>query len=418
MKVGSDPIFQEMPDMTPRWRKMGSDPIFLLFSAFLLSAPLQASEWSGNLALEVTRFVADPLDPRQGDSQVSLAFAPEWYTDWNDGDDRIQFAAFARWDSLDDERSHADLRELYWRRRFEAGELRVGLRKVFWGVTESQHLVDVINQTDGVENLDGEDKLGQPMLNYAWLGDFGTLDLFVLPYFRERTFAGVEGRLRLPLRIADDRALYESGAGRRHVDVALRWRHTLGDWDVGLAHFDGTAREPVFVPEMLPSSEVVLRPLYLQMRQTSLDLQATKEAWLWKLELVSRDWAPGRYTAATFGFERTLYGLRGSSADLGLIAEYLFDDRPAAERTTPFQDDLFLGARLAFNDTQSSELLAGVISDLAGDGMLASVEASRRFGQAFKLSLEARAVLRTEPTDFLHAFRADDYLRLEVGWYF
>ena len=53
--------------------------------------------------------------------------------------------------------------------------MRLGLRKVYWGVTESQHLVDVINQTEGVENLDGEDKLGQPMLNLALIVFFAPL---------------------------------------------------------------------------------------------------------------------------------------------------------------------------------------------------------------------------------------------------
>jgi len=54
----------------------------------------------------------------------------------------------------------------------------------FWGVTEFQHLVDIINQTDLVENIDTEDKLGQPMINLALINDWGTVDLFIMPYFR------------------------------------------------------------------------------------------------------------------------------------------------------------------------------------------------------------------------------------------
>ena len=53
------------------------------------------------------------------------------------------------------------------------GKFRVGVGKVFWGVTESQHLVDIINQTDLVENIDTEDKLGQPMLETTWLQNWG-----------------------------------------------------------------------------------------------------------------------------------------------------------------------------------------------------------------------------------------------------
>jgi len=395
------------------------------FALSLLAAPATAAEWSGDLTVEATGFVAAPLDPRQTDGAWSVAFEPEWYHDWNDGRDRLQVTVFGRWDSADEARSHLDLRELYWRHSFESAELRVGVRKVFWGVAESQHLVDVINQTDAVENLDGEDKLGQPMVNLAlldaaWAGG-GSVELFAMPWFRERTFASAQGRPRLAPRIEPELALWESSDQERHLDLAARWQRSVGAFDVGVAYFAGTARDPLFVATTYPppclSCEVVLAPLYLQARQWSLDLQNTQGAWLWKLEWLRRDWQPGRYTAATVGFERTAYGLFGGK-DLGLIVEYLFDDRPVALRTTPFDDDLFLGARLAWNDEQSTELLAGAILDLTGDGAFVSVEWRRRLGGSYTLALEARAILDATAGDPLAALRDDDYLRLELGWYF
>jgi hypothetical protein len=219
--------------------------------------------------------------------------------------------------------------------------------------------------------------------------------------------------------------VFESSDEERHVDYAARWQHTLGAFDLGVAFFSGTARDPLYQPVFhpggsplpFPGAELVLAPVYLQARQWSFDLQSTQDAWLWKLEWLTRDWRLGRYTAATFGFERTVYGVWGSK-DLGLIAEYLFDDRPVTQRVTPFEDDLFLGARLAWNDEQSTELLAGVIADLSDDGMFASVEWSRRLGASYKLSLEARAFLDNDPVDFLYALRDDDYLKLELGFYF
>jgi hypothetical protein len=33
------------------------------------------------------------------------------------------------------------------------------------------HLVDIINQTDGVESIDGEDKLGQSMMAFSLFKD-------------------------------------------------------------------------------------------------------------------------------------------------------------------------------------------------------------------------------------------------------
>ena len=72
----------------------------------------------------------------------------------------------------------------------------VGINSVFWRVVESNHLVDILNQTDLIEDIDGEEKLGQPMISLSTQQDWGGLSLFVLPWFRERTFPSEEGRLR------------------------------------------------------------------------------------------------------------------------------------------------------------------------------------------------------------------------------
>jgi hypothetical protein len=373
--------------------------------------------WSGYVAGEYRGFVDDPLDPVQHQHYGSLAIQPEYRQAWDNGRQAVKFAPFARWDSGDPERTHADLRELYWLKAGESYEWRVGVRKVFWGVTESQHLVDVINQTDLVENLDGEDKLGQPMANLALIGKWGTIDLFALPYFRERTFPGREGRLRTPLVVDSDQAVYESGRGKRHVDWAVRWSHHLGVWDIGLSHFYGTSREPRLVPGVSAGGLPVLIPHYDLIHRTGLDLQATVGNWLWKLEAIRQEGELDTFGAATAGLEYTFTGVFGTSADAGIVLEYLYDNRDA-RATSPFQDDVMLGVRLALNDTQSSEALLGVIVDRDSDARLYSIEASRRLGVHWKLGVEARAFSRQTPEDFLYTLRRDDYLQVELAYYF
>ena len=149
--------------------------------ACTVSAPAHGGEWSGEIAAEGRFFFSDALDPAQHNANLSVYFEPEFYHDWDDGDQRFAVTAFFRHDAGDDERSHVDLRELYWRKTINQFELSIGLRKVFWGVTESAHLVDIINQTDGVENIDTEDKLGQPMIDLRWVSDYGNFDFFVMP---------------------------------------------------------------------------------------------------------------------------------------------------------------------------------------------------------------------------------------------
>lgn len=377
------------------------------------------SDWSGYVAMETRWFPQNALYPEQFDGlQTSLAVEPEYYRRWDDGRQSFVFKPFVRLDQRDSERSHADIRELAWLRAADDWELRVGIRKVFWGVTESVHLVDIINQTDFVENLDTEDKLGQPMINLALIRDWGNLDFFVLPGFRERTFPGSEGRLRTQPVVDTDLARYESSAEDRHVDVAVRWFKSLGDWDVGLAHFHGTSREPMLEPAFNNQGQLVLAPRYNQIDQTSLDVQATLNDWLWKLEWFTRDGMGDRYTAAAGGFEYTLVGIFDSAADLGLISEYLFDDRDELA-TTPFQNDITLGLRLSLNDMQSSELLFGMTIDRDDTQQrFYNLEASRRIGERTKLSLEARFNSGLEASNVFGSLRKDDYVQAELAWYF
>ena len=267
-----------------------------------------------------------------------------------------------------------------------------------------------------MENLDGEDKLGQPMLKLSLEQDWGFLDLFVLPGFRERTYPGEDGRLRTHPRVDTSRAEYESGTEDKHVDFALRWSRSLGDWDLGLAHFHGTSRDPRLLPALI-EGEPRLIPFYDIIDQTSLDVQFTRGDWLWKLEALTRGGQEERYAAATGGFEYTRVGIVQSDADLGLLAEGMWDSR-GSDAPTAFQKDLFVGLRLTLNDVQSTELLGGVIQDLGSQARFLNLEASRRLGNAWKLSLEGRFFSNIPDNDPFTGIRRDGYLQIELARYF
>jgi hypothetical protein len=247
--------------------------------------------------------------------------------------------------------------------------------------------------------------------------DWGALSLFVLPGFRERTFPGKEGRLRLPL-VTDGDADYQSDAGRRHVDFAVRYAHYLGAWDFGAHYFKGTGREPRLV---LDSGFTRLIPTYDLINQLGADVQYTHEGWLWKFEGLWRAQHGDHFAAATAGFEYTLYQIRDSDADLGLLMEYSLDDRsddPAQAPPTLFDDDLFVGARLTLNDVQSTELLAGFVVDRDDRSTQLSIEAERRLDNHWSLELESLWFLNSDNSDFVAAFRDDSYVTLRLSRYF
>ncbi len=394
--------------------------LFVLLLAALFSvSPARGGEvdLSGNVELQARTFWDDSAWAGQDDQalQGSVVATAEirWYNEA--GNQRASFIPFLRWDAIDVERSLADFREAYWAFEGDGYELLVGANTVFWGVTESVHLVDIINQADFAGDIDGEDKLGQPMVRLALQRDWGELSAYLLPYFRQRTFAGRDGRFRPPLPVDTDRAVYESAAGEKHVDLALRYSHYIGDIDIGLNAFSGTSREPRFVPA--PDGQSLL-PVYDQVEQVGVDLQYTREAWLWKLEAIARDGATHSFAAAVGGFEYTFYQVTESAADIGLLVEYQYDGRDEAEPVTIADNDLFVGTRLALNDMQDTAVLAGFSYDTDTGETFVNVEAERRFGSDWFAELRLRAFSGAQEGDSTFWLQRDDYVELNITRHF
>lgn len=373
-------------------------------------------ELSGHVSAEGRFFLNDGQFSDQDNSNGSVALAAEFYHEWESGS-ALTFAPFARFDNEDSERTHLDIREFNYLYTRGSWELRLGIVKVFWGTTEFVHLVDIVNQTDLVENIDGEVKLGQPMAQVALINDWGVIDIFVLPYFRERTFPGPEGRLRLNLEVDTDNPLYESSDEERHVDYALRYSHYIGALDFGVSYFRGTGREPTLLPGTGGGGQPVLVPFYELIDQAGLDLQIVWGQWLLKFEAIHRSGQSEDFFAHTGGFEYTLVGLGGSATDVGIVGEWARDDREKAA-TTPYDDDIMTAVRVTFNDAAGSEILAGLALDMNTSARIVSVEASRRFGSRIRASLEAYSFVDIPIGDPLHDLRDDDFIRLEVAWYF
>ena len=372
---------------------------------------------SGNVAVEGTYFFEEVDRSGLSQSNLAISFQPEFYLERDDTRDSFLFSPFLRLDQQDSERSHADIRQLKWQKVSNTWELTAGIDTVFWGVTETIHLVNIINQVDQVESIDQEDLLGQPMVNLSLIRDWGTLDLYMLPYFRERTFAGRTGRPGSGFQVSNDLAIYESAAEQWHTDIAVRWSHSLDVWDWGLSHFYGTSREPRFSLDHVQTNsrgELEWIPIYEQIHQTGLDVQGTFESWLIKLETILRTGQGEGFWASAVGVEYSFYDLSGSGADLGIVAEYLYDERESSVS----DDDLVLGLRLTLNDISSTELLVAMVEDLSVHSRSYFIEASRRIGDDYKLSMELRGTSNIDNEDPLLSLKDDDYLRIELARYF
>ncbi|MCK4739657.1 MAG: hypothetical protein KAT46_06880 [Deltaproteobacteria bacterium] len=398
----------------------------IIFLSFIVFTPrVYSGELSGNVSVEARLFTESPssTSPITYDSQdrhnTSVALTPEYYSETSSGAVTFTFTPFLRLDSADNNRTHFDVRELFFLKVFDEWEIGFGIRKFFWGVTESAHLVDIINQVDLVESSGGEDKLGQPMINIAVEKDFGNFDFFLMPFFRERTFPGEGGRLRPPLVVDADLTEYQSKSEEQHVDFALRYSHYFGNWELGLSYFYGTGREPLLRAGLDDLGNPILIPRYIIINQGGLELQRNAGDFIFKFEGIYRDLGSEgeEFFSTVLGLEYTLVGLFESDADLGLIAEWLYDDRGENSQSL-MEDDIMIGLRLALNDVSGTEALLGVVEDLDSGSGFIFLESSRRFGDNIRASIEASIysnALRDEP---LSTLAGEDHIRLELFYFF
>lgn len=390
--------------------------------AFLVYLPMYAQsdntskinyDWSGELNTDHSYFFKDGLYSNQHSYYGSVSLKPELNLDWNDGRDLLVTTWFGRLNMHDTHRTHWDIRELYYQKLKDNWEISVGLKEIYWGVTESTYLVNVINQTDWVESFDQEQKLGQPMIHFTYLTSrLGTLDAFVLPYHRKRVFQSEAGRTRFPF-VVKDKVTYENSAEEYHLDLSARWSHSFHIFDVGVSHFYGTNREPV----LNITSDFKLEQFYEIMNQTGIDVQVTAGSWLIKFEGIRRETESSTFVASNIGFEYTFGNVNGKGLDIGILSEYLFDDRGDLT-TTGFQNDLFVGSRIALNDNEDTAILFGGIFDLDHSSKVLTIEAERRFYNVFKANLEVRLFRDFSTSDLFYPLRDDSFMKCSLGYHF
>ena len=373
------------------------------------------ASFSGQRSL-ATGFIVEPTLYLEGSAGASFTVSP-----------------FFRYDHSDPRRTHLDLREAYFLFFSDVGdggwEARLGVGQVFWGVAESQHLVDIVNQVDLVEHPNGGSKLGQPMAHVTWFGDWGTLELVGMPWHRARTFPGRRGRLRLPPLIDHTHVEYEGRAGRWRPAVASRYSRSFGAVDLGVSVFDGTSREPFFLEPLVgPGGAPTLVQHYGLIRQLGQDVQVTLGSWLLKAEAIQRSGArslvgrPQAYAATVLGGEYAFYAVGGSGVDVTLVGEWSFDSRgPTAtpgRSANVLENDVFFAGRAAFNDVQSTELTLSALADVRRATRALALEFRRRVSNAWSLRAEAVALLSVDPLDHFHAMRHDSFLDVSLVYHF
>jgi hypothetical protein len=311
---------------------------------------------------------------------------------WGNGANRISFKPYGRWD-IRGSRSLVDIREGYYLHVANGWDFLAGINTVRWGVVESRRLVNIINQVDLAWNIDGEELLGQPMVNLNINSpNWGTLSLYGLVGFRERHEPRLEDRLRAPL-IAHD-AIIRADDAERNINFAARYFNSVplgsGSVDVAFSYFHGVSREPRYIPTPLFPPFTGMIPIYDLIDQGGAEAVATFGSLQLKFEGIWR-WANSEdFGAAVTGFEYTVFNVMGSGMDLGLIGEHLVDNRSIFQPPTIYDHDIFVGMRLSVNDTGSTRFLGGLLVDYENDEKYITGKFATRVAADLLVELEGR----------------------------
>lgn len=441
---------------------------FLVFAVLMTAVTPASAQWDarGNLELEGRYFDLSEEDGTTG----SIAGQINLYRPLADPDLSFTAELFYRRDADDHRRSHGDIRQAFIRAVEGAIELNIGYRRVFWGVTESRSLVDIVNQRDLVEDIDGEARLGQPMLQLRWLPRAGTADFFVLPVARKRTFPGPEGHPRIPFRIAQEASRFPGGRQFR-LDYAARWQWRLRDADIAISWFDGAARSPDLLPclargsdfpntsrgpncnladaepelgplsntlldvlqllQLAPDDQqleedviaevmdnLVLVPDYPREQRAGLELQYLSGPLALRLEALARKRSSDWSFASVSGVEYTLPRFFDTGWSVGLLFEHLYDQRDEDVIAQRFSNDLFFGTRVSLNDLADTLVLAGAIVEPDLGNRLFALEASRRFGANWRVTLDARLFDDLPDDPIVDLLDGQNRVRLQIQRFF
>jgi hypothetical protein len=374
---------------------------------------------SGGLSGEIRAFPERPPRTEQDVQAAQPAFIGEARLEAHGPGKRfmVTFNPYLRYDAVDAQRSVFDLHELKVSAGGQRWHVKAGYDVEFWGVMEVVNPVNVLNQTDVTEDFLTKRKLGHPMVDYTLLGNFGTVDFYVLSGFRPMRFPTATARLSPAVPIYQDEVIYGSGRGRSQVEGAVRYFRNVRNVYFGVSQFYGYARDPEMLVAFDSQSKPYLAARYDLEHQTGVEMQVTFGNVILKSEDVFRVDAHARRShALSAGGEYDLGSVLHSGQTFSLFAEYYFDSR-SQSLVTPFRNDVFAGTRVGLNDRRSSEVRVWGNYDLSARKVTAiMVDASVRLSERLKAVVAYRGIVARQ--DALDSIARDSHLVFKLESFF
>ncbi len=339
---------------------------------------------------------------------LNLGFT-EQVQDW-----KIDTELLMHIDFYNNELSHVDIKQLIASYSISNLTFKVGVDEINWSITETRSLTNIVNQVNSINSIYDDEYLGQPLVGLQILEDDFAFNIYLMPYFRERFFPPMKSRRRLALPVAD-KSIYESKKRRHHLDLAARYLHYLGDFEVALSYFRGTNRRPIMMIYH-NNNEPKIQAYYPQSEQLGLTMLLSTDNTIFKSEIVTLRSQDSNYLSGDIAIEHSI-SFVDWGPDIDLFIEYLWDERKN-NADTPYQNDIATTVKLNFNDLESTALRLSWIRDLSNKGNLIRLFFNRRINDSIKLNVDITLIAGTRSYDPLFFIADDDFIKISLSYSF
>lgn len=395
--------------------KKGHASILLVFWMLALYSTANGATFKGEVEGRYEYYAEAPLFSEQSDrqSQYALVTTLDYNGQINRNTD-FNVSVFGRYHPAANKSGRGDVRELALSYYASQLEMSGGMLMERWGVLEAFSPVDILNPRDRVEDFQGDIKQGIPGGRLSWLLDNGRADVWLLPYSREERLAERKDRFRNSAFAYSD-AEFEKG--QNTLSSAVRISQMLASLEFAVSYYKGHAQSPYFTPNLDGIAHVItLQPNYAWIEQAGLELLWIKGQLLVKLESTYRSTSDDNFTGLGIGLEREFPRMGSSKNALTLYGEYYYDGRKSDSSSpiTPFQNDIFLGLRLAVNDLNSTEYELRLTRDLDYDSTLWDLRAKARIKHQWFVEANLYKFSHVDNDPALKSFASDSRFVLSV----
>ena len=360
---------------------------------------------------EKPKFVEQDSDKFQSELAVVFHLNGEVFTKWD-----LDSTFFLRHNPDAQKDIWGDIRELRFSGYKSNSSISAGVLTEYWGSLEANNPVDIINARDFIQDYEGDIKLGQPGLAYSRFEGNHQLDTFILPYARERALP--EGRDRYRFN-SFDYASAQFEKNRYLPSLALRYKYTHEQGRLAVSQYRGYTRSPEFIAETSPDSqEIELIPKYQLINQTGLELEWLKAGAIFKAELIYQSGGPDSFFGTGTGVEREFPNILNSSMTFTPFFEVYYDNRNERAPITAFDNDLYLGARVLFNDINDSKIQTNMLWDWESHAYFYELDASRRIGNDWLVSTAVTIPVNADDDPALSSFTEDERIMFKLRYHF